>query len=188
VTTTQGRRPGSETRAEILRVALDLFTRKGFEGTSIRDLAEELTMTKSSLYYHFAGKDEIVKALLASRKAEIDELLAWIADQPRDETLLRRAALRWIDSTTSERLQAQRFAHANRPAMSRLAPGVRPWFDELLEAILGPDAPPRARIHARMAFDTTSAALFASHGLDATEADIIATARAATLALTAPET
>jgi AcrR family transcriptional regulator len=189
VTTSQGRRPGSETRAEILRVALELFTRKGFEGTSIRDLAEELKMTKSSLYYHFAGKDEIVKALLASRKAEIDDLLAWIAEQPRDETLLRRAALRWVDSTTSERLQAQRFAHANRPAMSRLAADhgdIRPWFDQLLDAVLPSGATPAERVRARMAFDTVSAALFASHGLDITEPELLEAARAATLALTAP--
>jgi AcrR family transcriptional regulator len=92
------RRSGNETRSEILRVALELFTERGFEGASIRDLAEALGMTKSSLYYHFASKDAILAALMENRRDEVDGLLAWVDDQPRTPDLLRRTALRWVDS------------------------------------------------------------------------------------------
>ena len=59
MTTSTGgeRRTGAETRAEILRVALKLFTEKGFEATSIRDISGELGITKSSLYYYFENND-----------------------------------------------------------------------------------------------------------------------------------
>ncbi|WIM98792.1 helix-turn-helix domain-containing protein [Actinoplanes oblitus] len=182
------RRAGSETRTEILRVALELFTERGFEGTSIRDLAEALGMTKSSLYYHFAGKEAIIQALLASRRAEVEDLLEWLGTQEPGPDLLRRAALRWIDSTGPERILGMRFAHANGPTMSRLAAqggNIRGWFDEVVGRILGPDAPMPSRLRARMAFDTVSAALFAAQGQPASEADILAAARAATIALTA---
>ncbi|GAA4601871.1 AcrR family transcriptional regulator [Actinoplanes octamycinicus] len=186
---TATRRAGSETRAEILRVALELFTERGFEGTSIRDLSEALGMTKSSLYYHFEGKEAIIQALLASRRAEVDELLEWIDGQEPGPELLRRAALRWVDSTGRERILGMRFAHANGPTMARLAAqgGTRGWFDEAITRILGPDAPMPSRLRARMAFDTVSAALFAAQGQPASEADVLAAARAATIALTAPD-
>ena len=56
-------REGVSTRERILDVALDLFTEKGFDGTSLREIAERLSVTKAALYYHFASKDDILMAL-----------------------------------------------------------------------------------------------------------------------------
>jgi AcrR family transcriptional regulator len=186
-TTERSRRPGSETRAEILRVALDLFTRQGFEGTSIRDIAEALGVTKSSLYYHFENKDAIVAALVGDRRGELDDLLAWIDAQPDDPGLLQRTALRWVESTTPQRIQGMRFAHANRPVMRRLAENggdIRGWFDVVVERVVPPGSPVEQRLRARMAFDTVSAALFAAQGTDASTEDVLTAAKEATIALT----
>jgi len=181
------RRPGSETRAEILKVAFDLFTERGFEGTSIRDISEELGFTKSSLYYYFSSKEEIVRALLDSRRLEIDDLIAWVDEQPSGPDLLRRAALRWVDSTGKERIQGMRFAHANRPVMQKLASegdDRRNWFGVLVDRVIPGDASMAERLRAQMAFDTISAALFAAQGTAASDDEIIAAARAATVLLT----
>lgn len=51
------------TRDRILDVALDLFTTQGFDGTSLRQIAERLHITKAALYYHFESKDDILMAL-----------------------------------------------------------------------------------------------------------------------------
>ena len=51
------------TRERILDVALDLFIEKGFDGTSLREIAEQLGFTKAALYYHFASKDDILMGL-----------------------------------------------------------------------------------------------------------------------------
>jgi AcrR family transcriptional regulator len=51
------------TRERILDVALELFTKQGFDGTSLREIAEKLGVTKAALYYHFASKDDILMAL-----------------------------------------------------------------------------------------------------------------------------
>jgi len=53
----------SDTRDRILDVALDLFTEQGFDGTSLREIAERLNVTKAALYYHFESKDDILLAL-----------------------------------------------------------------------------------------------------------------------------
>lgn len=187
-TPTATRRPGSETRAEILRIALELFTAKGFEGTSIRDIAEALGVTKSSLYYHFSGKEAIIRALLDDRRDELDELLAWVGTQPDGPDLLRRTALRWVESTSPQRIRGMRFAHANRPMMAKLAAeggDIRSWFGEVVDRVLPPGAGVPERLRARMAFDTVSAALFAALGQDVTDDQVLDAARAATIALTA---
>jgi AcrR family transcriptional regulator len=51
------------TRERILDVATDLFIEKGFDKTSLREIAEQLGVTKAALYYHFASKEDILMAL-----------------------------------------------------------------------------------------------------------------------------
>lgn len=52
-----------DTRQRILDVALDLFIAQGFDGTSLRQIADELGVTKAALYYHFESKEDILMAL-----------------------------------------------------------------------------------------------------------------------------
>lgn len=183
-----GRRTGAQTRAEILRVALKLFTDKGFEGTSIRDISQALGITKSALYYHFDSKDAILSSLMLERRHDLDELVEWIKAQPVGPDLLRDAALRWIDGTTPQRLEAMRFAHANRPVMQRLTESggtMRSAFGRVVDLLVSDDAAEQDRLYARMVFDTAAAALLSAQGTDADTADVIAAARRATLALAA---
>jgi AcrR family transcriptional regulator len=52
-----------DTRDRILDIALDLFTEQGYDGTSLREIADKLGVTKAALYYHFSSKEEILLAL-----------------------------------------------------------------------------------------------------------------------------
>lgn len=49
----------------ILEVSLKLFSQKGYNPTSVRDIAKEVGITQSGLYNHFKGKDAILEALIA---------------------------------------------------------------------------------------------------------------------------
>ena len=60
---TQADAAAASTRERILDVALDLFTDQGFDGTSMREIAERLHISKPAIYYHFASKEEILMAL-----------------------------------------------------------------------------------------------------------------------------
>ena len=53
----------SSTRQRILDVSLDLFSKNGFYGTSMSDIASELGITKTALYRHFRGKEDIFDAV-----------------------------------------------------------------------------------------------------------------------------
>lgn len=57
---------GVAPRDQILHASARLFTSKGFSGTSTREIAEAVGIRQASLYYHFAGKDEILADLLGA--------------------------------------------------------------------------------------------------------------------------
>ena len=52
------------TRLRILEAGLDLFSRRGYEGASMDDIALELEATKGLLYHYFRSKEEILAAIL----------------------------------------------------------------------------------------------------------------------------
>src|SRR5689334_7053548 len=65
---------GADTRQRILAVSAELFVEQGYEGTSLREIAERLGVTKAALYYHFSSKEQIFRALLEPAKDLIGHL------------------------------------------------------------------------------------------------------------------
>lgn len=49
-----------DSRQEILRTAARLFQQRGYDATSMNDVASALKLSKGGLYHHFQGKDEIL--------------------------------------------------------------------------------------------------------------------------------
>lgn len=78
-----GRPSGADTRQRVLVAAVELFSANGYAGTSIRDIADTMGMTKAALYYHFAGKEEILRAVTAPLREDMTNLLRWAAEPPR---------------------------------------------------------------------------------------------------------
>lgn len=64
-----------ETKERLIRVAIDLFSTKGFAGTSIRDIAKAMGMSISSIYHYYGSKEGILLAILQlSSRPLIEEL------------------------------------------------------------------------------------------------------------------
>jgi AcrR family transcriptional regulator len=58
------RQPHGDSRAPlVLDAAARLFCRRGYEGTSVRDIAQAAGMLPGSLYCHFATKDDLLVAV-----------------------------------------------------------------------------------------------------------------------------
>ncbi len=70
------------TRDRILDVALDLFIEKGYDKTSLREIAEQLGFTKAALYYHFESKGDILMALHLRLHEIGREALQQLGDEP----------------------------------------------------------------------------------------------------------
>ena len=52
------------TKERILDIALELFARNGYPGTSMSDIAKQLGFTKAALYKHYASKQEILDQIV----------------------------------------------------------------------------------------------------------------------------
>jgi AcrR family transcriptional regulator len=80
---------GRGARARILAAAETLFSRRGINATSMNDLYVEARVSKRTLYQHFAGKDELVLAVLAAaqQRAEPAAVLARTELAPRARLL-----------------------------------------------------------------------------------------------------
>ncbi len=58
------RKRATRTRRRILDAGLRVFSRRGYEGASMDDIALELEATKGLLYHYFRSKEELLKAVL----------------------------------------------------------------------------------------------------------------------------
>lgn len=59
-----------DTRDAIREVALELFSQRGYEKSSLREIAEQLGMTKAALYYHYPSKQALLLAVIEPLIAE----------------------------------------------------------------------------------------------------------------------
>lgn len=76
------RTSGADTRRRILKTASALFAQRGFAGTSIRDISDELGLTKAALYYHFTSKEDILAELVTEPLTAMRAVM----ETPRDLT------------------------------------------------------------------------------------------------------
>ncbi len=65
-------RPNPAVRDRLLKVALQLFAQKGFESTSIREIASAAEVTKPTIYYYFKNKEGLYLELLDQLCATIE--------------------------------------------------------------------------------------------------------------------
>lgn len=76
---TAGRRPASckadcSTRSSIIAAARTLFAERGLEGASVREVAEAAGVNNAMIYYHFADKVDLYRAVLADSFTEFDRI------------------------------------------------------------------------------------------------------------------
>jgi AcrR family transcriptional regulator len=69
------RTKSDETRARILAAAVDLFRSRGFEETTMREIATEAGVATGAAYYYFDSKEAIVLAFYDQAQKEMEPLL-----------------------------------------------------------------------------------------------------------------
>ena len=68
--------PAGERLAEIYRAAAQIILRKGYDATSVNDIANALGMTKAGLYHYINGKKELLFDIMNFGLWELDEEVA----------------------------------------------------------------------------------------------------------------
>jgi TetR/AcrR family transcriptional regulator len=85
---------GDERRRQLIAVAIDLFAKKGFGGTTTKEIAAAAGVTEAIIFRHFATKQDLYQAILDSKCAGegdqdwLNQLQAFM-DADDDEGLFR---------------------------------------------------------------------------------------------------
>lgn len=89
---------GHARRAEILAAAERIFVERGYEGATIRKIADEVGLSSTALYMHFADKGEILQEICRQAFAALLELNESVVAEPGGpEQRLRRMMRAYID-------------------------------------------------------------------------------------------
>lgn len=64
-------RQAEATRQQLVDVARQLFTERGYAGTSVEDIIERAGVARGALYHHFRGKDALFAAVYQVVQAEV---------------------------------------------------------------------------------------------------------------------
>jgi AcrR family transcriptional regulator len=78
-------RQAEATRQQLIDVARQLFTERGYAGTSVEDIIERAGVARGALYHHFPGKDALFAAVYQVVQAEVATAVvtaALAADDP----------------------------------------------------------------------------------------------------------
>lgn len=106
---------GSHSREDVVRAASRLFARRGFHGTSMRDLGEELGMLGSSLYSHVRGKNELLVEIVGRGADLFDAAIAEAAlAGGAAVTRLRRMVYGHVDVVAGHLDEARTFLFESR--------------------------------------------------------------------------
>jgi AcrR family transcriptional regulator len=134
------------TRQHLLDAAAIVFSRDGFHGSTLDDVAATAGFTKGAVYSNFKSKDELFLALLDERVERQFAVATEVLDSgshesseqlPRVRELLRSNAFFWEDSWTTLYLEFVLYSRRNPEAAAKLAASAqrtRAFVTEMVEA------------------------------------------------------
>ncbi|HWW90444.1 MAG TPA: helix-turn-helix domain-containing protein [Solirubrobacteraceae bacterium] len=102
--TRAARADGREAREELLAAALRVFARRGYREAGVDEIAAEAGYSKGALYWHFAGKEELLTALLEERiDAPLRDRVALLASAPPERDMSVEATREFARQLDHER-------------------------------------------------------------------------------------
>lgn len=123
---------------EILDAAEELFTLKGFDGTSTNDILERVGIARGTLYYHFKSKEDIMDALIERINARVLSAAKEAASDksvPVPERLLRTVAALKIseqNTTVMEHIHRPQNALMHQKIQKTMLKSIPPILTEII--------------------------------------------------------
>jgi AcrR family transcriptional regulator len=98
-----GRKDGDERYRAILETAARLFCERGYEGTSMQEVAAACQMTKAGLYHHIQSKEALLLAIMSYGMDLFEQrVLAQVKDIPDPLVRLRETLQRNVHLVTRD--------------------------------------------------------------------------------------
>lgn len=98
----------SEIKQDIIKAGESLFAKQGFEQTSMREIAEEVGVSKANLYHHFSNKKGLLKTIIESAfegyKNQIDAI---VDEDKQTQDQLKSAIISYLEVCSSHKQLVQ---------------------------------------------------------------------------------
>jgi AcrR family transcriptional regulator len=95
-------------RAQIIEAALTCFARRGFHKTTMQDVVEQSGLSPGSIYCHFAGKQDIIVAVVKERHRRERALLEQALEKQSFAEAVEQLAADFIAALRAPRERAWR--------------------------------------------------------------------------------
>jgi AcrR family transcriptional regulator len=153
---------GRSTKEAIREAAIELFSDKGFEQTSLREVADAVGITKASLYYHYASKQDLLLAIVDPIIDDLHAVADGLEDLDYDQTTLREVLTRQVRAMLRHRRTVLMFVRDT----TAIARAIANRDEELKDArmrlcrwLAGPDPSDARMLRAAAAFQVLSVVL-----------------------------
>ena len=123
-----------QTRQQLLAVAIRLFAERGFDGTSLQMIADEVGMTKAAVYYHFRAKADILRALAESAIEQVTAMLDVVATKRSRRDRIEAVAVGYVNILIRQRAVVG--VLSDDPALHARMAGEAAQFSELRERLV----------------------------------------------------
>jgi TetR/AcrR family transcriptional repressor of nem operon len=84
-------------RERLIASAIELVYREGVERPTLAEIAEAADVPPGNVYYYFKSKDELIEAVVASRVAQVRDLLATLDRRRTPAARLKALARNWLE-------------------------------------------------------------------------------------------
>ena len=91
----------ADTRQRLIEVAVDLFTRHSFAGTSLQMIADEMGFTKAAIYYHFRTREELLAAVVEPIFEQLSAIITAAESERSAESATKAIQFPSGETTTS---------------------------------------------------------------------------------------
>ncbi|MFJ4656243.1 TetR/AcrR family transcriptional regulator [Nocardia sp. NPDC088792] len=153
---------GRSTKDAIREAAIQLFSSKGFEQTSLREVADAVGITKASLYYHYASKVDLLIAIIEPMFEDLRALVESLDTRPHSPQSVREVLTVQVDSMLRNRrtgVLCMRDTVAIVNALGNRYPDLLELHRRMCRWVAGPDADDATLLRAASAMEVLSTAL-----------------------------
>lgn len=153
---------GRSTKDAIRLAAIELFSSKGFEQSSLREVADAVGITKASLYYHYASKVDLLVAIIEPMFEDLRVLVERLDGREHSPQTVRDVLTEHLRSSLSHRTAGtlcMRDTVAILNAAGDRYPDMIEMSRRLCTWLAGPGADDEAVLRATAAMQVLSAAL-----------------------------
>jgi AcrR family transcriptional regulator len=163
------------TRDRIRAVAVELFTERGYEKTSLREIADRVGITKASLYYHYPSKQTLLLAIMEPFLADWSATMDAAERLSRTPENVRFVLEREIDAMLRHQAATAMLLRDVAAVFTALAPKleeIKQLGDRMHTWLAGPDPAPEELIRAMAAVEVLRTTLAAAARPELPEAEV----------------